>query len=290
MRRSRPLLGTLVEVAAEGATPLLPAAIDAAFAAIERVQRLMSFHDPDSDVSRINRTQAGRSLRIDPHTAHVLRFAQALSEASDGLFDVSTAPTLVAVGFLPERRREAIAPDINYRDLALLPGCRVRWCRKGLIDLGGIAKGYAVDCAIAALRCQGIATGIVNAGGDLRCFGDVQPIHVRHPGAPTTLMQLGWLADAAVATSAGYFSGTRAGARRIDPLVDPRRRRCTRWNASVSVVATDGMTADALTKVVRLAPESAPDILDRFDAQAIVIDRHGSRSCGRRRLRHDCWS
>ena len=100
-------------------------------------------------------------------------------------------------------------------------------------------------------------------------------------------MRLGWLADAALATSAGYFSGIDVGGRRIDPLVDPRRRRCMSWDASISVAAPDGMTADALTKVVRLAPDSAPEILDRFGAQAIVIDHQGARCCGRPLLQAD---
>jgi len=281
MRRARPLLGTLVEITAEAAADILPDAIEAAFASIEEVQLLMSFHDPHSDVSRINDAAAGCEVDIDPHTFGVLAFARRLSDLSEGAFDVTMAPILVANQFLPERRPEAISADTNYLDLDLLPDNCARWRRKGWIDLGGIAKGYALDCAVAALRWYGVATGVVNAGGDLRCFGEPQPIHVRHPDAPTTLMHLGWLADAALASSAGYFSGINAGNRRIDPLVDPKRGCCTSWDASFSVVAADGMTADALTKVIRLAPDAAPGVLDRFGAQAIVIDHDGARCCGR---------
>ncbi len=281
MRRARPLLGTLVEIAAEGPANSLPAAIEAAFASIERVQRLMSFHDPGSDVSCINDAVAGQRVSVDPHTFRVLSFARRLSEISDGAFDVTTAAVLVKNGFLPKRLGEAMPIGGTYRDLDLLAGNCVRWRNKGWIDLGGIAKGYALDCAVTALRSQGVATGIVNAGGDLRCFGIAQPIHIRHPSTPTALLYLGKLADAALATSAGYFSGVNVGGRRIDPLVDPTRYRCLSWGASVSVAAPDGMTADALTKVIRLRPRSAPNILERFGAQAIVIDREEMRCCGR---------
>ncbi len=287
MRRARLLLGTLVEVAAEGSADMLPAAIKAAFASIEDVERLMSFHNPNSDVSRINHAATDQKVSIDQHTVRVLNFARRLSELADGAFDIATAPVLIANNFLPKRPGQAIPVGATYRDLDLLPGDRVRWRRKGWIDLGGIAKGYAVDCAVAALRAHGVATGIVNAGGDLRCFGEVQPVHIRHPNAPTMLMHVGWLADAAIATSAGYFSGIDAGRRRIDPLVDPKGHYCTSWDASISVAAPDGMTADALTKVIRLKPDFAPDILERFRAQAIVIDHQGTRCCGRPLLRAD---
>ena len=240
----------------------------------------MSFHDPKSDVSRINGAETGREVGIDPHTYRVLHFARRLSDLSGGAFDVTMAAVLVADGFLPKQPRQTIPGGATYLDLDLLPDGRARWRRKGWIDLGGIAKGYAIDCGVGALRGHGVATGIVNAGGDLRCFGEAQPIHIRHPNEPVALMRLGWLADAALATSAGYFSGIDVGGRQIDPLVDPRRHRCVSWDASISVAAPDGMIADALTKVVRLAPDSAPEILDRFGAQAIVIDHEGARCCG----------
>jgi thiamine biosynthesis lipoprotein len=158
----------------------------------------------------------------------------------------------------------------------------VRWRDRGWIDLGGIAKGYAVDCAIEAMRSFGIGWGIVNAGGDLRCFGKPQLIHIRDPNEPTTLLCLGALSDGAIATSAGYFSGVENGAHRIDALVDPQQHACTCWEGSISIVAPNGMAADALTKVVRLMPQSAPEILAHFNAQAILIDHEGGRTCGRR--------
>lgn len=286
MRRARPLLGTFVEIEAEGLPDAdLEVAINAAFDAVELVERLMSFHNPDSDLSRINAAEAGREIAVDPQTFNVLEFARELSDASDGAFDITIAPSLVESGFLPEGPAEPMPRGATYRDLQLLPAHRVRWRRKGWADLGGIAKGYAVDYAVAALRFHGVINAVINAGGDLRCFGTPQSIHVRHPDEPTTLMWLGILTDAAFATSAGYFSSVESDNRRINPLVDPKCRSCISWGGSISVAAYDGMTADALTKVIRLKPESAPRILEIFGAQAIVIDREGARCCGRPLLR-----
>ena len=288
LRRARPLLGTLVEIKASGACANTEEAVEAAFAAIAQVHQRMSFHDPSSDVSRINTAETYYEVAIDPQTYQVLQFARELGDLSNGTFDIATADVLVRRGFLPgDRHAAAVDSEATYQDLELLAGHRVQWRHKGQIDLGGIAKGYAVDCAITVLQSYDIDTGVVNAGGDLRCFGAAQPIHVRHPTTPTALVPLGCLSNAAIATSSGYFSGIPDDGGRIDPLVDPKLRACTTWGESVSVVAPDCMTADALTKIVRLAPERAPELLDRFKAQALIIDDQAMRTCGAVLLQRD---
>ncbi|MGH8259726.1 MAG: FAD:protein FMN transferase [Steroidobacteraceae bacterium] len=259
----RPLLGTFVEIAASGDPARLPRAVAAAYAAIERVQQLMSFHDPRSDVSRINAAPAGESVRIDPETRAVLGAAREIGDLSAGAFDIAIAPVLMRSGALPVHGtfvRDA-ANATTYRDLHLRPGSRVRWRHKGCIDLGGIAKGFAVDRAIEALRRDGIESAVVNAGGDLRCFGDPQPLYVRESDDPGVLRIAGELRDGAAATSADSF--------RPQALVDPAGRRCTSWHRSVTVLARDCMSADALTKVVALAPDEAARVLRHFGAMHV---------------------
>jgi FAD:protein FMN transferase len=291
LRRARPSLGTLVEVRVTAAleTAAFHTAIDAAFAAVERVQRRMSFHDERSDVSRINAAPAGERVSIHAETYEVLSAARMLGDLCGGVFDVATAASLVRNQFLPEpqSRLAARPPEsgTTYRDLELLPDAQVRWRRPGWIDLGGIAKGYAVDRAIDELRAHGVTSAVVNAGGDLRCFGEAQPIHVRAPDEPSALLYLGTLADASIATSAGYYCGLQIDNDRVDALVDPDRSTCIAWERSISVLAADCMTADALTKVVRLAPEAVLGMLQRLNAQAVVIDRHGLSACGHEWLR-----
>jgi thiamine biosynthesis lipoprotein len=287
----RPLLGTLVEIRAGGPESLVNDGIAAAFAAMERVQRLMSFHDAGSDVSRINAAPVGCEIGVDRETYCVLRHALELGHRSDGAFDITIAPSLVAAGFLPYPRLSGLlqrpaagghAGSARFSDLELLPALAVRWRRKGWIDLGGIAKGYAVDVAIAAMRSLGLTHGLVNAGGDLRGFGEKPwPIHIRAPEQHTMLLDVGSLRDAAIATSAGYFSHARAGSTMLAPIVDPTHGRCVTWNASISVVASHCMTADALTKVVRLAPQALTAMLTHYDAQTVIVDAHGARFCGR---------
>jgi thiamine biosynthesis lipoprotein len=272
-RRARPLLGTLVEISAAGVPAAV--AVNAAFAAVLDVHRLMSFHDEGSDVSRINMARAGEEILVNPHTHRVLRFARRVSAACGGVFDVTVGDVLVRHGFLPVLPAEDARPrEATWRDLEVLAGNRVCWRRRaGRIDLGGIGKGYAVDVAVETLQSYGVLRGLVNAGGDLRMFGESQPVYVRLPEAPGMLAPLGLFADCALATSAAYFSRVDSDTGLLEPLVDGERRiRCATQD-SATVVAAECMTADALTKVVRLAPHLAPKVLDSFDARAIVIDR-----------------
>lgn len=278
-RRARPLLGTLVEIGARG--PDAPAAVEAAFTRVHEVHRLMSFHDAGSDVSRINRAPARQEVSVDPHTHRVLGFARRLSAACQGIFDVTVADVLMHHGFLPSVPSEvAQAVEATWADLEVLDGSRVCWNRPGRIDLGGIAKGYAVDAAIEVLHAYGSAAGIVNAGGDLRIFGTPQPVHVRLPESPGSLVALGQFNDCALATSGSYFSAAGAPGLQHEPLVDQNRRICAAKQESATVIAADCMTADALTKVVRLAPCLAPGLLSQFDAGAIVIQGNSLKYIG----------
>jgi thiamine biosynthesis lipoprotein len=272
-RRARPLLGTLVEIGAEGENAA--AAIDAAFDEIGAVHRLMSFHESTSDISRLNRAPLGIPLQVDPRTHEVLAWAERMSVLSGGIFDVTVGARLVAAGFLPAPDAEWPSGERSFHDVRLLPDNRVSLRRRVWIDLGGIAKGYAVDRAIDALKQNGVEHGIVNAGGDLRVFGAPQPIHLRHPEDAGRLLCLGELSNTAIASSSGCFTERSERSDHSDPLVDPRRNAAIRWQQSITVIAPQCVIADALTKIVRIAPRQAARVLPELDAEAIVIDRRG---------------
>jgi len=275
VRRARPLLGTLVEVRAAGAMPreLLHAAVDAAFAAVEQVHHRMSFHEAGSTVSALNREALRRPLPVDAQTWAVLAAAQRLSRLSEGAFDIAVGAPLRDWGYLPSVLPEPAGPPFagNWTDIELLDDCRVRFHRPLLIDLGGIAKGYAVDCAVAALRQAGVPAALVNAGGDLRSFGGPQQVQLRHAQAPARAAYALTLCDEALATSANYFSRRVGATGEVSPLLDPRRRKPWLGAASVSVRAAECISADALTKVVLFAaPEAAERVLATYGAQAYV--------------------
>lgn len=242
-RRMRPLLGTYVEVAAVDAVAP-DACIEAAFAAIRVVHERLSFHDPDSELSRLNRS-AGMHIRLSLISRRVLRLARALQIASGGLFNCTVGGALVQSGHLPDHGGVEALNIGDASDL-VFEGSTVRLSRPVRITLDGIAKGFAIDLATAALKRHGARAGWVNAGGDLRVFGDIT-LPVARPDGQGGLEPLGGIRNAAVATSRVTHSN--------DPsfrgcIVSKRGAAgCGQW----SVIACHAWRADALTKVAALA-------------------------------------
>ena len=254
LRRAQPHLGTLVEIQADGeAARDLQGAIDRAFGAIAAVNRLMSRHDPASDVGRLNRGAPGDVIAVHRWTWRVLRAGLALARASDGAFDVATG-----------------APPGRGPAIALLPGRRVRIARaEACLDLGGIAKGFAVDRALAVLRAAGVARAVVNAGGDLRVLGRAR-IGVRDPREPRGLLCTLDLVDQAIASSGGVIDG-RSGSVR-----DPRTGAPLAAAVGASARARSCLLADALTKIVMVGgPQAAAPLLARYRASALLVSEDG---------------
>jgi thiamine biosynthesis lipoprotein len=268
--RARPLLGTIVTIRAsfDGADP--DGAIGEAFSEVATVHRLMSFHDPQSDVSRLNRDAACRPVVVDARTFEVLAWSQALAEASDGAFDITSASIAVREGALPAPASPpAPAPGASWRDIELDGrACTARFHRPLWIDLGGVAKGYAVDRAAAALQRRGAQQGVVNAGGDLAVLGgSPEPVLLRTGEAgETPVLEL---AAGALASSGGETDRQRAPGLHLDA----RSGAGASSSRFVSVVAGRCMVADSLTKVVMLEGESAAPLLARLGATAYLRDR-----------------
>jgi thiamine biosynthesis lipoprotein len=279
LQRARPWLGTLVEVRVDATdAACASAAIGAAFAEVEAVHSRMSFHELDSDLSRLHAAAPGTAVDVDPHTLDVLRCALELAERSDGHFDPGIGGELVAQGFLPAPRSPFV-PDrrASWRDIELDVG-RVRLHRPLWLDLGGIAKGYAVDRAIERLLAHGADAAFVNAGGDLRAAGAVEEIvHLR--GADNSAVAGAvTIRDAALATSIGAATRRRCGEAWIGTHLDARDKRPVGLSASASVVAPTCMLADALTKVVFAAPVALTRrVLDHYRAQAVVDEAGTAR-------------
>ncbi len=283
-------LGTFVAIHAEAATEsALQSGIAAAFAAVMRVQTLMHPLHEGSDLARLNRAAgavtaaeagAGATLHepvaVDAWTWQILALCQRLHRLSDGVFDpcLPADPCLPVEPCVPVSSDRCAEPRGRLGDLELpaphivIPHARVR------VDLGGIAKGFAVDRAIDALRASGCSGGLVNAGGDLAVFGErSHEIVVRQPGGDSTTaghhVTAGGhvtlqLRNAALATSVvgaaarprehqGYYGGkVRAG--------------------SVAIWAPSAAVADALTKCVLIGSEASNrQLLERFGAREVRV-------------------
>lgn len=263
--RARPFLGTIVEIAIDARSHArAERASAAAFEAIARIHAAMSAHDPASELAWLCENAHLRPARVSPALRHVLRVACKLHALSNGVFDVTVGADLRRCGFLPKNSRKPQGG--RGGDIRFLADGRIRFARPLDIDLGGIAKGYAVDRAVAVLKRAGIRQGIVNAGGDLRMFGPrAEPVHVRDAEDPTTLHPAGALANGAIATTAGYYS--RRGQR--TPVFDPTTGKHASLRESVTVAAPTCMMADALTKIVALRGDAAAPLLRHLRARRI---------------------
>src|SRR6476659_2452612 len=276
VRRARPSLGTFVEITARGDNEAkLHGAIDLAFDAIARVDRQMSFHHPASDISRINREAFQHKVKVAPWTWRVLRAAQKLSHESDGLFDITVARKLMQWNYLPRRYRNV--SEGNWRDVILEKNCTVRFRQRVIVDLGGIAKSFADDRAVKALKRAGVASGVVNAGGDLRVCGlKSERVHVRQPAEPMRPAGAIKLRERALATSGVYFAQKRHGTAMVNSLINGRTGRSSRKLISVSIAASACMIADALTKIVFVLREESVPLLARYHADALLLERDGA--------------
>ena len=270
VRRAQNWLGTLVEIRAGGAARnALDDGVAAGFAAIAAIHRALSGHAADSELAALNRHAAHAPQRVSEHLRRVLACALDLARASAGVFDPTVGGALSALGYLPPPR-EPPAPA-SWRDVELRDG-RVRFARPLTLDFDGIAKGYAVDCAMTAMRARGIAHGCVNAGGDLRVWGAAaETVHVRTGGPQGALLPLATLGDAAVATSAYGGQRRSSGGRYATPLIDPRSALPVMSTRTVSVIAPTCMVADALTKVVALSGARAARLVAAYGASAAIL-------------------
>jgi thiamine biosynthesis lipoprotein len=241
MRRAQPLLGTLLEIGIAATDGDDHADIDAAFARVREIQSCLSRFEPDSDIARFHALRHGGCTRMRPETRDVLDAASALRDATEGGFDIS-------LGTSPQGWRCEGDALCKLDDAVRL-------------DLGGIGKGYAVDCAVRLLEALGRRAGWVNAGGDLRAFGDVDlPVQVRDEltGGVRTFASL---TCGAFATS--HF-GQDSRSRLACPAGAPDRA------VHVSVAAPQCMWADALTKIVAGSHDAAHPLLARYDATAWI--------------------
>lgn len=271
MTRCKPLLGTFVEITLDQDTNLK--AIDHAFAAIEKIQGLMGFHQADTELNHINRYAHTRAVDIHPWTSQVLRIAKQVHHHSRGLFNCGIGHRLVAAGLLPRHIGFTNHHLGGIEDICFLTPELITSSRPVCLDLGGIAKGFAVDMAVKILISEGLTSGIVNAGGDLRVFGETfKQIQIRNPKNPSELIEIAALKNAAIATSSLYFSN-RDGQESylINPLAKTEADVHFQSSESYSILAKECVYADALTKVLALSKQTHHPCFAKFSAQAIRI-------------------
>ncbi|MBM3317019.1 MAG: FAD:protein FMN transferase [Candidatus Eisenbacteria bacterium] len=248
-------------------------ALDRAEAALRRVEALMSVWLEDSEISRLNRAAAGDTIRLSAETIHLLSLSRRFALETRGVFDVTCGP-LIEVWRLAGRRGlrpspgeiEAARAASSWDGLALVEAGAVKTGATTRVDLGGIAKGYAIDLAVDAMRAAGLAGGLVEVGGDLRCFGRGPEagrwrIEIRNPFADETWGALS-LSDRAVCTSGDYARFATIEGVRYSHIVDPRTGQPAGALPSVTVAAADAATADVWATALSVLGAEGIDLID----------------------------
>ncbi|HEY9063482.1 MAG TPA: FAD:protein FMN transferase [Burkholderiaceae bacterium] len=291
MRGDAAIMGTAISVELWSEDALAGrSAIAAVMQEMHRIDRTMSPHKSDSELSRINREAAQAAVPISAEMARLLARAIDFSQLSGGAFDI----TYAAVGQLYDYRR-GIKPDdaalaqareaVGYRHLQLDMRARtVRFGKPGMrIDLGGFAKGHAVDNAATILRHRGIRHAIVSAGGDSRVIGDRRgrpwTIGIRDPRRVGEMVAVLPLEDTSISTSGDYeryFHG--ADGVRCHHLIDPATGRSPAGVHSVTILAEDGLTTEAWSKTVFvLGVEKGLRLIEsQRGVDAVVVDANGA--------------
>lgn len=240
LRRAQPWLGTLVEIGVPWHGQNMDwvnQAVADAFAVVGQVHRAMSRFESTSDVSRFHQAEMGQPVRVNRHTRDVLDLALQLHQQTDGLFDVAMGSG-----------RWDLSADGDW----IKCDAQVR------IDLGGVAKGYAVDAAMGVLAGKGVTAAWVNAGGDVRVMGTRLPIDLRDE-AQGGVRRWAEIEGGAVATS--YFG----------PDARSSLHGVHHHAQHVTVAAPQCAVADAMTKVVaQVGVERAAAWLHFFEAQAWI--------------------
>jgi thiamine biosynthesis lipoprotein len=275
-------MGTVARVRVWGPDSVTCArAVNRGFEALHRADSLMSTYRPDSDVSRLNGQQPNRWVSVDPHTYRVIDRAVRIAADTDGAFDPTVLPLMRLWGFrggLP-RMPTAFAVDsalvhVDYRKIEFdADDVRLRLGEGTAVDLGGIAKGYALELGEEGILSAGASAGTVDLGGNLIVFGPEAngPVAIQDPTRSDGTLGTIELEDASVATSGGYERYVTIDGRRYGHILDPRNGRPVAGVASVTVVGRDAALVDAVA--------TAAYVMGVDDGLAFIASTEGIEGC-----------
>jgi len=291
---TRQMLHTAVQIKAWGdnAAP----AMAAAFAEMDRVNKLLNNYDNASEISAINRNAGGQAVAVSPETMEALQAADKYARLSGGAHDVTVGPLVKLWGFakdkpgLPGAQPTAAQIKkakelVDYRALELVdrvengtPVRTARLAKAGMcIDMGSISKGYCADRAIAVLKKFGVTGALVASGGTICTIGhkpDGTPwkVAVRHPRKDDDFMTFVPLVDASISTSGDYERFYKKNGKRVSHIFDPRTGRPVEGMQSSSVIAKTGLETDSLdTTLFVLGPKKGKALIDKLPGTAALL-------------------
>ena len=299
----RPVMGTFAHIIAIAPNRRTAnKSIEAAFEQLHNIEMLMSYHRDDSQLANINRNAYKGPVKVSSQTFEVIQKAVEFSNLSDGAFDVTVGPLMdlwhsaAETNSVPTDAKLAeVRAKVGYEKVILDANqMSIQFAVEGMkLDLGGIAKGYAIDKAVEAMQNYGSTGGMVDVGGNIRCFGTPpkgkthwliglqdpnEKSEIRNPkseipfemGKPLLVLKF---TDAAVATSGHYRRFALIQGKRYSHIIDTKTGSSSDKLASVTIIAKDAITADALsTAVIVLGAEKGLALIEKLpETEAILI-------------------
>jgi len=271
------IMGTeteLTAIALDSESEKATAAFRSAESALREVEAKMSSWMEASELSQFNKAPAGQPAKLSETTLGLLRLSAQLAKQTDGAFDVTCRPILQV--WRTAKKSKHLPTDLQiaaaigkcgWDKIELRADSAVKKVDGACVDLGGIAKGFGIDRAAKALQAAGLTGGMVNVGGDVRCFGrraggGKWRIGVRSPfdGDPTFAIIK--LADGAVCTSGNYERFFEIDSKHYSHIVDPRTGRPVDRAPSVTVVAPTATAADAWATALSVLGEAGLELID----------------------------
>lgn len=296
----RLVMGTFAHLKAIATNPkTAKRCVETAFAELKKVDDLMSGYKSESEISQVNRDAAKTPVKVGKSTLHVLQKSVEFSSLSGGAFDITIAPlaqlwrTAAETNSVPtDAELELARSKVGYEKLILDPNdMTIRFAVEGMkLDLGGIAKGYAIDRAIEAMRAGGAVGGMVDVGGDIRCFGsppkgkNTWRIGLQKPDEPdgedqslsmsvNQILMVLKFNNAAVATSGGYRRFVLIEGKRYSHIINRTTATSAGALSSVTIISQNALDADALaTSVSVMGHEKGLALIEKIpNTEAILI-------------------
>jgi len=267
-------------------------AIDRAFIELDRLANLMNFYSKDSELSAINDSAGIRPVRVSKETAEVIERAVYTSVNTGGAFDVTIGPVVrlwdFKSGIIPSEAtlREALS-KVGYENIVLdRVNNTVFLKKKGMaIDLGGILKGYSADRAVDILKQNGISSGVVAVGGEVKAFGtkldgDAWNVGIKNPrqkGEGDEIIATIKLSDKAISTSGDYEKFMIKDGKLYHHLLDPKTGYPVYECQSVSIIADNAVDTDAFaTGIFILGPVKGMEAVKKLGLEAVIVDKNGN--------------
>ena len=275
--------------------------IVAALQQLQTIEALMSYHRDDSEIAILNRSAYEKPLKVSKDTFQVVQKAIEFSSLSDGAFDITVGPLMdlwrqagEANSVPTDAELAEVRAKVGYQKLILDANqMTIKFSVEGMkLDLGAIAKGYGIDKAVEAMQTCGATAGLVDVGGNIRCFGKPKAkphwliglqdpnikSEIRNPkseisleaGKPLLILKLN---DAAVATSGHYRRFVSIEGKKYSHIIDTKTGLSSDKLASVTIIAKDAITADALsTAVIVMGAENGLALIEKIpQTEAILI-------------------